>query len=282
MSADPDSQLALLEASLGCAGLQASTEFELNLITLLRRFYLPVLGRKVLFERLQALRSIPRQYPKKVLDQLESDKKIIQLSAEPLQVLITPVGLWHLYSVLRPGSRSTYLDILISRLEDLCEERLRDTLKAFSATPLTWREIGAVLFLVYNDSTSESRGKYVRSEPLWIAIDKIVQAFVKNDDRAQPSRHLDGAPGRWYLGEANRKLGNAIRIETGSYYVRPDRLELVLERLRRSISALPTGAADRFKAFEVAFSREKAILAGEGVLFANSESIQRCRDLFIR
>src|SRR6266545_5083907 len=205
MSPSPDAQLAILEASLTGAGLKASDEFETNLITLLRRFFSPVLGRKILFERLQALRPIPQRYRKEILDRLEFDKKIIQLSAQPMKVLITPVGMWHLYSILRPGSRSEYLEILVSRVEERCEQRVRDTLKAFSETRLTGREIGAVLFLLYNDSTSPSRGKYVRSEPLWIAIDKIVQAFVKNDPSAGPSRHLDGAPGRWYLGEANGK-----------------------------------------------------------------------------
>ncbi len=262
-------------------GEDDSDDFEIALEKLMSRFFSPNLSRKALFNRLRDVPEIDYKGNLHLVKALQKQGGIIVITESPLRAILTPYGLLHLYSIMFPGRRSEFQEQLLKRFERQYEDRIRLTLRAFSGADLTIKEMGSLLFLLYNDSTSPARGKYIRTPELWAAIDRIVQAFVQNNPEAGTSPHFDGAPGRWYLGEANRKLGMAIRIGAGQYYVKPQELGKVENALQQSIFNSPDKSLKtRFRAFQVAFERERKILALKGVLFANSESIQRCQRFF--
>lgn len=247
--------------------------FDEALVALMRAFYSTTLSRKAIYERLRRVKPLPFEVRPSDLSRLEARRLVLVVTQAPPTVVPTPLGLYSLYVSRQPRERDRQLESLLSSLESEAERKLRLTLHTFVEAPLSDKEAGSVIFLLYNDSTAPARGRYPQTTELRRAIDRIVQAFVKSTSEAEATPNADGAPGRWYMGEANRKLRNSISIQRGLFYVKPTHVNTALDGLRKFAGRESHEVRQaRFEAFERAFQRESSSLARNKVLFASRES----------
>ncbi len=246
---------------------------------LVKRIYNPLTRRKTIYEHLQQIPPLEGPFNLAEAELLESKEEVLVVTENPLTVVITPSGLLRLLVEDQPEELQEIQRYLFQRLEEVVLGKTRSTVSAFRPSPLKLQEVAALLFLLYNNSTSPSRGSYEKNTELWQAIDSTVQAFVKDDSESSATPNLDGAPDGWYLSEANRKLRNAIEKGNGVYYVKPRRHEEVAEAIRAFTATQPSvDARRRFASFEESFKKIEGVLLKTGAYYysrANRDRIAK-------
>src|SRR5437773_5414899 len=131
--------------------------FDEALVALMRAFYSTTLSRKAIYERLRRVKPLPFEVRPSDLSRLEARRLVLVVTQAPPTVVPTPLGLYSLYVSRQPRERDRQLESLLSSLESEAERKLRLTLHTFVEAPLSDKEAGSVIFLLYNDSTAPAR-----------------------------------------------------------------------------------------------------------------------------
>lgn len=244
---------------------------------LFKTFFNPKTKKKTLFANLGSLKTNEVDNFKTILS-LENNG-LVEIFDNGKYILPRPLGvLFFVHGEIIPDQDILYLIDYYHNVTDL---KLKSVINRFGKIKtLPFSQIAPLIFLLYNNNTSKSRGEFKKKITLKPTIDRINSAFIEANPNSQGTKDLNSALSGYLLTEANNNLGVPIINDEPLYYIKPDRIKDVEKAIRNAIRKNFERAKISFKAFEKAFENESKILFECGALYSTSNSKERVRNLF--
>jgi len=241
---------------------------------IIQNFFNPTRRERFVFSEAIVLPS-PFTFNDDSISQLEEAGWIIVIGN---RILPTPLG-------IRSSQTEDGLVDTTVLIKDLQNQLAVKTIKTLSQESeyLTVEELGAVLFLLYNNQTSMERGD-IGESGLDNIIDSIINSFIKGTESLN-TRSLNGRPGGKYFVTANRKLEFKLYLKFPHYYIPWPHLDFVKEKVSLSVTQLKKegesgfDAFASFKAFEATFKKYTQRFYESDILFITNESKNLVRKL---